>query len=350
MAIYHAKIKVISRGDGSSAVGAAAYRAGEKLKETKEVMEFREKRLPRIEKQVPKAQEKLAEVQKEMESLNPESNEWKKLYKDMKKHERKINAYERQKKSDGKYDYSKKKGIIHSEIITPDNAPDWMQDRQKLWNAAEVAEEDRINGRVAREAMVAIPHELTEQQQIELTKKFGEWISDRYNVAVDFAVHEPHFKHADERNIHAHIMFTVREVTSSGLGARTELLNGKKTIGGQEIKTIRAKWEQFANDALADSGSLARIDNRSLEEKGEDRIPRVHMGKTATALERKGIETIKGQELHRIEHSNSLNAYANAHLSSEEAIRRTNDDIAQLDYIEELEQTRDREVECGRKH
>ena len=108
MAIYHLSAKVITRAKGQSVIACAAYRAGERLND-----------------------ERHGEV----------------------------------------YDYTKKQDIAHSEILLPDNAPQWMRDRGKLWNAVEQSEK-RKDAQLAREVQVALPRELTLSQNIELTREF----------------------------------------------------------------------------------------------------------------------------------------------------------------------------------
>jgi ATP-dependent exoDNAse (exonuclease V) alpha subunit len=114
---------------------------------------------------------------------------------------------------DQSVDYSGRAGVAHAEIVLPRQAAqrdiNWARNRQALWNAAEAAEK-RKDSRVAREHEVALPHELTKGQQIALLRAFAGEIANRYNVAVDFALHRPH-RSGDQRNFHAHVYATTRE-------------------------------------------------------------------------------------------------------------------------------------------
>ena len=307
MAIYHFSLKPIGRGDGYSAVGAAAYRSGGKLKESEQSMALRTKRVKALEKQLPEAKGNYLSLQRQLLQLEEDSKEWKATNTKLNWWVRKLNAYDREVHNVEKYgvhDYRKKgsDGVLHSEILLPSDAPEWMRDREKLWNEAEIAEETRINGRTAREVVIALPHELCQAKQIELSVKLGKWFRDGYNVAVDVALHPPH-KDGDSRNFHAHIMFTTRKVTSTGLGEKTKILDDK--FGGKEVALMRKAWEVMANDALEESGgSVARIDCRSHEDKDSGQIPNIHLGKTATAMERRGVDTIKGNLWRSIEQKN----------------------------------------------
>lgn len=234
MAIYHASIKPIKRSDGRSATAAAAYRAAEKI-------------LDRTTGQT--------------------------------------------------FDYTRKRGVEHKEIVLSTQAAkadiNWPRNRQDLWNAAEAAEK-RKDARVAREYELALPHEITRQQRAQLTRAYALEIANRYNVAVDFAVHKPH-RAGDNRNYHAHIISTTREITPSGLGRKTDPELGetdrkKKGLGTgpEEVTYMRARWEAIANEYLKGHGYDARIDHRSLKDQGVDREPTTHFGPAVTEMLRKG--------------------------------------------------------------
>jgi hypothetical protein len=209
------------------------------------------------------------------------------------------------------HDFSRKQGIAHTEIIVPDGAL-WASDRSALWNAAEAAEK-RVNSTVAREYELALPDELSARGRIELARVFGETLRDRYGVAVDIAIHAPH-RAGDQRNWHAHVLTTTRKVEAEGLGAKTRILDEKKT-GPAQVKELRAAWAELSNRFLEQEGRAERIDHRSLtairdahreegrahfaagrgEEAREafagalaaDRPAQVHMGPAASAMERR---------------------------------------------------------------
>ena len=234
MAIYHLTTKPIARSSGRSAVAAAAYRAGQKL------TNLRDERT---------------------------------------------------------HDYRRRAGVMHSEIVLPGGVPgaDWAYDRAALWNAAEKAEK-RKDSRVAREIEIALPHELTAEQRLALTRDFAQRLADRYGVAVDFAIHSPH-GHTDIRNHHAHILVTTRKVMADGLGEKSELeLENRKLAAlglptsHDQVREIRVAWEEMANGFLARTDFDIRIDHRSHLTRGVAIEPTAHVGVHATEMRRRGID------------------------------------------------------------
>ncbi len=193
MAIYHLNAKIISRSNGQSATEAAAYRAAEKIYD-----------------------------QRTGETFN----------------------------------YTRKKGVYSTEILTPDNAPNWMADRSQLWNAAELFEK-RSNSRTAREFDIALPTELTHAQKQELVRNFAQDNFVDKGLVADLAFHE-----IDTHNPHVHIMITTRIVDENGLGAKDRSLDKKDFL----LK-LRESWATYTNDALNQANISERIDHRSLKEK-----------------------------------------------------------------------------------
>ena len=115
------------------------------------------------------------------------------------------------------HDYSRREGVGHSEIVLPEAVDAaWARDRSALWNAAERFE-TRTDARVAREFVIALPHELSEEARELLTREFAQDLANRYGAAVDFAIHAPGSQ-GDVRNHHAHLLMTTRQVTGEGLG------------------------------------------------------------------------------------------------------------------------------------
>jgi ATP-dependent exoDNAse (exonuclease V) alpha subunit len=204
------------------------------------------------------------------------------------------------------FDYSRKCGVEHAEIVLPLDAAkrdiNWARDRQQLWNAAEEAEK-RQDARVAREYEVALPQELTKSQRLELTRTFSQELSNRYGCAVDFALHEPH-RQGDERNFHAHILTTTRQIEATGLGAKTSIewsdtdrARRGLSCGKEEIAEIRERWAVLTNEKLQTLGHEARIDHRSLEAQGIELEPTVHLGPAVSGMERRGIATEVGERI-----------------------------------------------------
>lgn len=236
MAIFHLDIRPVTRSTGRNATSAAAYRSGESI---------------------------------------------------------------RDERTGTLYNHSKRQDVLHKEIFLPtklegpDAGMEWARERASLWNAAEKAEK-QSNSRVAREYMAALPAELSPERRIALARAFSREIADRYNVAVDLAIHEPR-PQGDPRNFHAHLLATTREVTAQGLGAKAGIdMTGevRSELGlppsRQEFVTLRARWAELTNEALREANSEARIDHRSLEAQGIDREPTPHLPRGAIAAERRG--------------------------------------------------------------
>jgi hypothetical protein len=210
------------------------------------------------------------------------------------------------------HDYTRKgRNVLHSEIMAPDDAPEWATDRAKLWNAVEAGEK-RIDAQLSREIQLSLPHELTDAQRIELVRGFvTEQLVSRGLVA-DVAVHRPHDK-GDSRNHHAHIMLTTRPLEADGFGAKMipqldpETGEVKRTKKGKivydefsghkdDLNHWREEWANHQNREFERLGLEARVDHRSFEAQGIDREPEQHEGPHATAMKRKKQDTRIGQE------------------------------------------------------
>jgi ATP-dependent exoDNAse (exonuclease V) alpha subunit len=218
------------------------------------------------------------------------------------------------------HDYTRKAGVEYKEIIAPADAPEWAKDRSKLWNAAEAAEL-RKNSTVAREFEVAFPTELNKEECIELVHDFAQTIVERHGCVVDIAMHEPS-REGDERNHHAHILLTTRRITPNGFAEKTRELDEKKS---GEVVHWREAWATHCNEKLQKAGVQERVDHRSLEAQGIDRVPTVHLGHAATALERQGVRTeigIRNDQARLGEHlKNGLNAIVEQSKALEKEIK-----------------------------
>ena len=142
----------------------------------------------------------------------------------------------------GTFDYTHRRGVAHRFMVLPATAPQWT--RPQLWQEAEEAER-RKNSVVAREVLIALPHELPDTDRIKIVRELSSWLVSRYGVAVDAAIHAPRKDH-DERNHHAHLLMTTRRLTAQGLGEKTRELDDKQT-GPREIEAIRAAWCAMVN-------------------------------------------------------------------------------------------------------
>lgn len=225
MAIYHLSVKAISRSAGRSSTAAAAYRAGCEITD-----------------------ERTGEV----------------------------------------HDYTRKGGIASTDLVLPDDAPEWATDRSALWNAAEAAER-RKDSCVAREYEVALPDELSPDERRRLAVDFAKEMANAEGCAVDVSIHAPG-KEGDSRNHHAHILRTTRKVGSDGL---TDKLDTEKAGRNRaaDLDVVRTRWANLTNERLRENSIDAQVDHRSLKDQGIDRIPTSHLGIFVTSMERRGVTT-----------------------------------------------------------
>ena len=194
MAIYHLRASVISRSQGRSATAAAAYRAAERIADERTGLTF---------------------------------------------------------------DYAARGGVEHTEILAPEDAPDWVHDRSALWNRVEAAER-RVNSQVAREVRVALPNELGPDERAELVRDFCQAQFVERGMVADIALHAPSGA-GDERNHHAHILLTTRRVGPDGFTAKERDWNKTEALEGW-----REAWGRETNLTLERAGIEARVDHRTL--------------------------------------------------------------------------------------
>jgi hypothetical protein len=199
------------------------------------------------------------------------------------------------------HDYRRRRGVEASLLILPDDAPDWACDRARLWNAAEQAE-TRKNSTVAREFEIALPAELDAGERQRLAADFARELVLRHGCAADVAIHRPG-RTGDSRNHHAHILLTTRRLTAAGFTEKTRELDDLKT---GEIGRWRERFADLQNARLREAGVEARVDHRSLEAQDSDRAATIHLGPTATALERRGVPTRLGESNRAVQASNAV--------------------------------------------
>jgi MobA/MobL family len=234
MAIFRLQVKPINRENGKSSVGAAAYRAGERIRDDR---------------------------------------------------------------TDELHNHSRRKDVTHSEIFLPAHLSgekmEWARNRASLWNAVE-AVETRKNARVATEIEVGLPFELPAANRVAIARTFSREVADHYRVAVDLAVHDPR-PAGDPRNYHAHLLLTTREVSPEGLGAKAGLnmqIAERIRLGlpnnSQEVTAIRERWATLTNEALREANIAASVDHRSLAAQGIDRESKPHIPFAVYKIERAG--------------------------------------------------------------
>jgi ATP-dependent exoDNAse (exonuclease V) alpha subunit len=165
------------------------------------------------------------------------------------------------------FDYRARSGVEHVEVLAPERSPEWVQDRAALWNAVELAE-TRKNSQVAREIRVALPAELNREQRIELVRDFCQRSFVDRGMVADIALHAPG-REGDERNHHAHILLTTREIGLEGFTTKNRDWNAKELL-----EAWREAWAHDSNHALERCGHEARIDHRTLEAQREEALER----------------------------------------------------------------------------
>lgn len=252
MAIYHFSAKMISRANGSSALAAAAYRSGSRLYD---------------------------------------------------------------QRLDRNHDFSNKAGVVHSELLLPDGAPEHLGDRARLWNAVEAAEL-RKDAQLAREIEFAIPRELTDEHGIALARDFvkAEFV-DRGMIA-DLNVHRDIGADGQPKP-HAHVMLTTRKVSADGFGAKNRDWNRSDLL-----ERWRERWAEHVNARLAELDIDVRIDHRSLEAQGIDLTPQHKIGPAASRMAAQGLDRERVDEHLEIARSNGAKILADPGIALD-AITRT---------------------------
>ena len=251
MAIYHFSIKNIGRSNGQSAVASAAYRSGEKLVDS---------------------------------------------------------VYGKEQ------DYTKKTGIEYKNIYVPSHANENLLDRQTLWNEVEKSElkkngDLKTTARLAKEFEIAFPHEVDADTRKRMLDELAQTLVKNHNVIVDAVIHAPHTKSgSDERNYHAHIMFTTRSINEQGeLGKKAREFNDD---GKNLTLAYRELWANMVNRELEQIGTQERVSHLSYSDLKYDLEPTVHEGSKITQLRRQGIDTeislkndaIKARNAEKLEH------------------------------------------------
>ena len=229
MAIFHFSVKAISRSAGRSAVACSAYRSAEKLEDH---------------------------------------------------YQGKIQ------------DYTQKTGVESKTIYAPENTKKELLERQDLWNAVEQVER-RKDATLAREFEIAFPHEFNEFQRQELLDELCQEIVKKHDVIVDACIHAPHTKSgSDERNFHAHIMFTSRQIDpQTGDFAKKKNRDFNKEQSSETVSHWREHFAELTNRHLEKHGFADRIDHRSYKDQGIDLEATQHEGPHVTQLRRQGIDT-----------------------------------------------------------
>ncbi len=234
MAIFHFSVKVISRATGASALASAAYRSASRL------------------------------------------------------HDERL---------DRDHDFTNKSGVVHSEVMLPDGAPEHLADRATLWNTVEAGEK-RKDAQLSREVEFAIPREMDQAQGIELARDFVQREMVDRGMVADLNVHWDIGADGLAKP-HAHVMLSMREVGEDGFGAKVRDWNRT-----EQVEHWREAWADHVNERLAQLDIDARIDHRSLDAQGIDLEPQNKIGPAAGRRADEGLEADRLDEHREIARAN----------------------------------------------
>lgn len=221
------------------------------------------------------------------------------------------------------HDYTHKGGVIYSGIMLPAYAPQAYANRSTLWNSVELFEK-AANSQMAREIEIALPVELSKDEQINLVRTYVQDSFVAAGMCADFSIHDK-----GDGNPHAHIMLTMRPLLEDGSwGAKCRKVydldkNGRRIPNGkggwkthrenvndwndrEKAEVWRKSWADYANRALENAGHSERIDNRSYARQGINKISSIHLGVAACHMEQRGIITEKGNINRQIAADNKL--------------------------------------------
>ena len=239
-------------------------------------------------------------------------------------------------------DYTNRRGVMHSEIVLPDNAPEWAQDRAELWSRVE-GREKRADAQLAREVLLSLPCEMSDEQRTELTREFAQHVAAEYGMAVDMSIHAPG-QEGDERNYHAHLMLPTRAFDderadgwSKTKDARFDGIAMQRAGQRNAIEDLREAWGEIQNRALEragihdERGELVQVDHRSNAERGMEQEPTIHLGYAASGKQRRGEDSDRAQVNDEIRERNADRQEITQELESDrreltetvESVRRT---------------------------
>lgn len=209
--------------------------------------------------------------------------------------------------------------IILALILAPEGSPDWATRPQALWNRVE-ASEKRKDAQLARDYRIPVPLGLGSDQASLLAEQMARFISNTLKTPVSVGVHRDsevdvlgEKKASEKVGYHAHLYFPTRrlacfeepgkekvgastEAEATGFGSKLTVLSNKNTSAAF-VEMLNAKWAELANQLAGASGLRADYDHRSYTRQGVDLTLQPTVGQAATALERKGVETRRGNQL-----------------------------------------------------
>lgn len=219
------------------------------------------------------------------------------------------------------HDYSKKEDLVFSKIFLPEHIPKEFSNREYLWNSVEKIEKSK-NSQLARNLLFTLPRELNEQDRIKLISEFIEENFTSKGMIADCNIHNPMASDHEEQP-HAHILLTLREIDEKGNwkpkcrkeyildenGGKIKLKSGnyksrKVNLNDwnkpDKAKEWRENFSKKANEYLARNNINKRIDPRTFKEQGREELPQIHLGTSSYQMEKKGIQTERGNQNRKI--------------------------------------------------
>ena len=187
--------------------------------------------------------------------------------------------------------YAYEKDLLYSEILIPNNAPKDFLDLTMLLAAIDHAEK-RYDARTGRVVRLSLPNDkdFSDTERIELARSFVKETFVSQGMCAIMAIHEGRKENPAKNNPHAHVLLTDRQVDSNGFCSKKD--RSWNTV--EQLRKWRAAWAEAQNKAFIEKGLEVRVDHESLEVQGIDREPTRPLGRAATALERKGVQTEVG--------------------------------------------------------
>lgn len=252
MAIYHFSAKIMGRGSGRSAVASAAYRSASRL------------------------------------------------------HDERVGRH---------HDFTNKPGVVHSEVMLPEGAPERLRDREVLWNRVE-ATEKRKDAQFAREVEFAIPREMTRDQGVALAREFVAREFVERGMVADLNVHWD-IGADGQAKPHAHVMLTMRAVGPDGFGSKVREWNATALL-----QQWRENWAAHVNERLAQLGIEARVDHRSYEQQGIELEPQHKIGAAGARRDAKGEDAERAADHRAIARDNGAAIIADPRLGLEALTRQ----------------------------
>lgn len=236
-------------------------------------------------------------------------------------------------RTDTWHDYTKRAAgeeVVVALTIAPEGAPQWAMDPHELWNRVEACER-RGDAQIARDYVVPVPLGLDDTRAADLARRMADYICRELCTPVSIGLHRDaetnvfgEIKPPAQQGYHAHLLFPTRRIlldgeqgasadaaAEVGFGAKLSALSNRRTSAGI-VELMNREWASLANELAADAGLVADYDHRSYERLGIDRTPMPRLSRKAVAMEKKGFFTRQGDAAREIVVMSKVYEQANA--------------------------------------